>query len=137
MPVSTTPKTNYASTFTVGAASIGDCLIIDYPEILTGNIDATTHGSAGVEARIPDGLTRVGEFTLELVVASGVLTGIQTAMAAKTVGACIITTPGVASYTFNGFYTSYKPEASDAQSPDLAKCSVTIQPTGGITIANL
>lgn len=131
----TTAFTNYGSTFTFSGSSIGACLVVDHPEIKEGALKSTNHAGGGVREYLPDGLIGLGEFTLSIIVASGVLSTIKTAMAAKTIAACVITNPASETVTCSGFYTSIKEEAADAQSPDIIKATVTIQPTGAITFS--
>jgi hypothetical protein len=129
--------TNYGSLLTWNGSQVGKCMIVDFPEVSVSNIDGTNHQSGGIEERFPGGLRRVGEFTVELVVESGVMETISTNLVNKTVGAVVLTAGDVVSYTFSGFMTSYKPDSADVGSEDIVKASVTIQPTGGITIASL
>jgi hypothetical protein len=129
--------TNYGSLLTWNGSAIADCMIVDYPEVSVSNIDGTSHQSGGVEVRFPGGLRRASEFTCELVVASGVMSTINTNLVNKTVGNVILTAGAVVQYAFSGFMTSYKPNPSDVGSEDIVKATVTIQATGGMTITNL
>ena len=130
-------STNYGSLLTKGGVAVGKCMVVDFPEVTVSNIDGTNHQSGGVEERFPGGLRRFSEFTVELVVESGVMENINTELTNKTVSEVILTAGSVVQYTFDGFYTGYKPEPADVGSEDIVKASVTIQPTGAIAIVSL
>lgn len=129
-------ESNYGGTFTKGALTL-NCDVLDYPELSVVNLDATTHGDAGVEQRIPGKKVSLSTFTLSVPVISGLMSSIDTDIDAGTIGACVLELGDMIRFTFSGFYVSYKPEAADANSEDIAKMSVVIQPTGGITIADI
>ena len=129
--------TNYGSLLEFDGAPVGDCMVVDFPEVTVSNIDGTSHQSGGVEVRFPGGLQRTTEFTVTLVVASGVLEDIQGHLVAKDVENVTLTCGGVVEFSFDGFYTGFKPEPADVGSEDIVKASVTIQSTGAITITSL
>ena len=130
----TTSYTNYASTLTKGGASIGNCLVIDFPEIKTNKIESTNHAGLGLREYIPDGLLGLEDITVSVIVASGVITALDTDVDAKTISAWAVKN-SLNTMTFSGFVTSIKPEAADAQSPDIDKVTVVISPTGGIAFS--
>ncbi len=130
-------ETNYGSTLTKGGQPVGRCMVVDYPEITISNLDGTSHQSSGLEERFPGGLRRMSEFTFEVLIASGVLETVDTELAAGTTSAVVLTVGQAVQFSFQGFYTGYKPEPSDVGSEDVAKASITIQPTGGITILSI
>lgn len=129
--------TNYGSLLTKGGTSVGKCMVVDFPETTVSNLDGTNHQSGGVEERFPGGLRRQSEFTVEIVVESGVMENIQADLEGKVVDTCVLTAGGVVQFTFSGFYTSMKPEPADVGSEDIVKASITIQPTGNIAILSL
>ena len=129
--------TNYGSLLTFNGSSLGKCMVVDFPEVSVSNIDGTNHQSGGIEERFPGGLRRLSEFTVELVVESGVMEAINTHLVNKTVANTVLTCGDVVQYTFSGFLTSYKPEPADVGSEDIVKASVTLQSTGNITIMSL
>ena len=132
--MTTSAYSNYGSTFTKGGSSIGACIVIDFPEITMGKVESTNHAGGGVREYIPDGLLGLGDITLSVIVASGVLSSIETELVAKTVSSCVIT-DSINTITFSGFYTSVKPEAADAQTPDVSKLTVVLSATGSIAIS--
>ena len=125
---------NYGATFTKGSQPIGDCIVLDFPEIKMDAVESTNHGSNGAREYLPSMLYGLGEITLSVIVASGVLDGMFTELSAGTVSSCVITN-SVDTMTFDGFYTSIKPESADAQKPDVDKVTVVLQPTGDITFS--
>lgn len=129
--------TNYGSLLKKSGVAVGKCMVVDFPEVTVSNIDGTNHQSGGVEERFPGGLRRTGEFTVALVVESGIMEAISADLVAKTIAPFTLTAGAVAQFTFSGFYTGYKPEPADVGSEDIVKASVTIQPTGAITILSL
>lgn len=124
-------NSNYASTFTKGGQSIGNCIVIDFPEIKMNKVESTNHASGGTREYIPDGLYGLGDITLSVIVGSGILSAMFTELDAGTISSCVIT-GSEDTMTFDGFYTSIKPEAADAQTPDVDKVTVVISPTGDI-----
>lgn len=124
-------ESNYGATFTKGSQPIGDCIVLDFPEIKMDAVESTNHASGGNREFIPSMLYGLGEITLSVIVASGVIDGMFTELAGGTISSCVITN-SVDSMTFDGFYTSIKPEAADAQKPDVDKVTVVLQPTGDI-----
>jgi len=131
-----TLESNYGGTFTKGALTL-DCDVLDYPELSVVNLDATTHGDAGVEQRIPGKKISLSTFTLSVPVVSGLMSSVDTEIDAGTVSACVLELGDLVRLSFSGFFVSYKPEAADANSEDNAKMSVVLQPTNGITITNI
>lgn len=125
---------NYGSTFTKGAASIGKCIVVDFPELSTGKANITNHASGGKTEYIPTGLIEAGDITLSVLAEATTLSGMYTEMEAKTVSECVITNP-VDTLTFDGFYQSIKVESADAQKPDVVKLTVVLAVTGGVTIS--
>lgn len=130
---STGTSSNYGSTFTKGGQVIGLCQVIEWPEISTDPIEQTNHSSAGVREFIPSGLIGLGEVTLSVILQSGKLVSMVNEMGAKTISACVIAN-ALYTGTFQGFYTSIKTESADAQSPDVVKATVVLQPASGISL---
>jgi len=129
-------ETNYGATLTKGGNSIGDCIVIDFTELKTNKVQVTSHNSNGKREWIPDGLIGLEDITLSVIVASGILPAMYAEMEAGTKSECVIT-DNVDSMTFDGFYTSLKKEAADAQNPDVIKVTVVLSPTGDIDIVSL
>lgn len=127
-------SSNYGATFTKGGASIGNCMVIDFPEIKMDAVESTNHASGGNREFIPSMLYGLGEITLSVIVASGVVDAMFTELAAGTVSACVVAN-SQDTMTFDGFYTSIKPESADATSPDVDKVTVVIQPTADIAFS--
>lgn len=128
----TTAASNYASTLTFNGATIGACMVIDFPELTTGKIEITNHAGGGVAEFIPSGVLTAGDITLSLIDASGVFSALKTYMTNKTIATTVLT-DGIKTLTFSAFFTSVKPEAADATSPDAVKLTVVLSPTGAIT----
>jgi hypothetical protein len=126
--------TNYGATYTFNGSSIGDCYVIDFPEISTGVINTTNHASGGVAEAIPSGVLTLGQITLSVEDAASVLSTLDTAIDNKTIANSVLGN-GINTLTFSSFIVSVKPEAADAQSPDADKLTVVVQPTGAITIS--
>jgi hypothetical protein len=126
--------TNYGATLTKGGQSVGACMIIDFPEISVGKAVTTNHGSNGYAESIPNGVISLGDITLSVILADGVLTGIQTEMEAGTVSTVVITNAVGEEMSFSGYYLSCKPEAADATKPDVSKATVVIACTGPIAM---
>lgn len=135
--MTTSAESNYGGTFTKGGSLILDCDVLDYPEFSVANLDATTHGDAGVEQRLPGKKLSISTFTLSLPVVSGIMNSIDTEIDAGTVSACVLELGDVIRFSFDGFFVSYKGESADANSEDVAKMSVVVQPTGGVTVLSL
>lgn len=134
MTAPTPALTDYPGTCTFNAVALGQYLIIDYPEIKTDKIKATNHGSGGVEEWIPNGLVGLEDITLSVLLATGTITTMDTAMDAKTIGTVVLHNPHT-TMTFSGFILSVKPEPADAGSPDVSKATVVISPTGAIVFS--
>lgn len=130
----TTATSNYGSTFTFSGASIGACIVIDFPELTTDKLETTNHAGGGVREYIPSGLLGLGDITLSVVIAANVVSALKTYMQNKTVATAVISN-GVDTMTFSAFFTSVKSEGADAQSPDANKATVVIAPTGGLTLS--
>lgn len=129
--------TNYGSLLTFNGSSLGKCMVVDFPEVTVSNIDGTNHQSGGIEERFPGGLRRASEFTVELVVESGVMSALNTNLVNKTVAAIVLTAGDVVQVTTSGFLTGVKLEPADVGSEDIVKASVTLQMTGGMIITDL
>lgn len=125
---------NYGSTFTKGGSSIGPCIVVDFPEISTEKKEMTNHASGGVREYIPSGLVGVGDITLSVLAQGNNIASMYSEMAAETVSECIVANPSD-TMTFQGFYTSIKEEAADAQNPDLVKLTVVIACAGFINFS--
>jgi hypothetical protein len=132
--MTTTATTNYGSTFTFNGSSIGACQVIDFPEISTGEIETTNHAGGGVAEYIPDGVLRLGEMTLSVIIAAGVVTTLDTAIDNKTVANAVVGN-GIDTMTMSAFIKSVKVESADATSPDADKATVVVRPTGTITFS--
>jgi hypothetical protein len=124
---------DYGATYTFNGSSLGAARVIGYPEVSTEAIETTTHASAGVREYIPSGLLQVGEFTIELMDASSVVSTIDTAIDSKTIANSVIAN-GVETMTFSSFILSYKVEDADATGPDADRLTVVVRPTGAITL---
>lgn len=132
--MTTTATTNYGSTLTHGGVTIGVCMVVDFPEISTGKAVTTNHAGGGVAESIPNGLITLGDITLSVILAAGVLGAINTKIVNKTVATTVISN-GVDTMTFLGYFLSVKAEAADATGPDANKATVVIASTGGITLS--
>lgn len=132
--MTTTATSDYGATYTFNGSSIGACKVIGYPEVSTEAIETTNHAGGGVREFIPSGLLQIGEFTLEVLDASGVTTTLDTAIDNKTVANSVLSN-GVETWTFSSFILSYKIEDADATSPDADRLTVVVKPTGAITIS--
>lgn len=125
-------ESDYGSTLTKGGVVIGKCMVIDFPELTTAKINTTNHASGGWSEGIPSGLVEAGDITVMILCENGVVATMITEMLNKTVSEVILANP-VDTFTFDGFYTSVKPEAADATKPDAVRVSAVISPTGEIT----
>jgi hypothetical protein len=76
---------------------------------------------------------QVGEFTIELMDASSVVSTIDTAIDNKTIANSVLAN-GVETMTFSSFILSYKVEDADATGPDADRVTVVVRPTGAITL---
>jgi len=130
----TTATSNYGSTLTFNGATIGACVVIDFPEISTDKIETTNHAGGGVREYIPSGLRALGDFTLSVIDATGILSALNTYLINKTVATAVLSN-GTTTLTFSAFFTNIKPEAADATGPDANKLTCTLAPTGGITLS--
>ena len=130
----TSASSNYGSTLTFGGVTIGACMVIDFPELSTDKIEITNHAGGGVREHIPSGLLGLGDITLSVITAAGVLSALKTYMQNKTINTAIVAN-GVDTMSFSAFFTSVKPEGADAQSPDANKVTVVLSPTGAITLS--
>ncbi|HEY6020149.1 MAG TPA: hypothetical protein VIY48_09680 [Candidatus Paceibacterota bacterium] len=126
--------TDYGSTLSFAGSSVGDCKVIDFPELATEMIDTTNHASGGYAEQIPSGLIRVGDITLEVLMEAGMLAAIQAKIVAKTSGAIVVTNE-IDTFTGTGYYKSIKEESADAQAPDAVRATVVMSFTGSITIS--
>lgn len=135
MPLTTGSASNYGGSFGFPSGTVYPCLVLDYPELKMDAIQITNHASGGNTEYIPSGLQDVGEFSLSILGQHGTYGTLKTAQVNKTVNVCCLTNP-LDSMVFSGMLTSVKEEAADAQSPDAVKLTITVRPTGGITIAN-
>jgi len=134
MTAPTHALTDYPGTCTFAGNAIGQYLIIDYPEIKTDKIEMTNHGSGGVREYIPNGLVGLEDITLSVLLATGTITTLDTALDAKTIGTVVLHNPHT-TMTFSGFIQSVKVESADATSPDVSKATVVISPTGAIVFS--
>ena len=130
--MTTTATTNYGSTLTFNGAVIGDCMVIDFPEISTGKVEITNHAGGGVSEYIPSGVVTLGEITLSVLAKAGVKSILTTALSNKTIATCIVAN-AVDTFTFSGFILSVKPESADATGPDANKFTVVIAATGALS----
>lgn len=126
-------KSNYGATLTKGGATVGKCMITDFPELATGKAPTTNHAGGGVAESIPNGLVSLGDITISLLLEAGTMANIKSDIDAKSVEECIIT-DGFDTWTFDGYYLSAKPEAADAENPDAHKATVVIACTGSLSI---
>jgi hypothetical protein len=133
--MTTGSASNYGGSFGFPSGTAYPCLVIDYPELKMAAVDITNHAGGGVTEYIPSGLLDVGEFTLSILGQHGTYGTLKAAQVAKTVNVCSLTNP-LDSMVFSGMLTSIKEEPADAKSPDAVKLTVTVRPTGNITIAN-
>jgi len=127
----------YTSSGSAGTyAVIGEVVKITPPEIKSEKVDLTNHASTdGYKEFKPSGTKEVGEFDITLNLSgSPLLNGFYTSMNAKTTEwykVAFPTSSGSAFYMrFEGFVTSVKPSAADAQNPKALQVDVKIQPTG-------
>lgn len=127
-------ESNYGSTFTKGGSAPAPAIVVDFPELSMGKLNATTHASGGETDYIPSGLLDAGDITLSLMLETGDLAAMKTDMAAGTVSSVVVSN-GLDTMTGSGFYTSIKPEGADAQNPDIVKATVVVAFTGGITLS--
>ena len=132
--MTTAATSNYGSTLTFGGVTIGACMVIDFPELTTDKMEITNHAGGGVREYIPSGLIGLGDITLSVIAASGVVSALKTYMVNKTVNTAVVAN-GQDTMTFSAFFTSVKPEAADATSPDANKVTVVLSPTGGLTLS--
>jgi len=130
MPTAAT--SNYGSIFTFGGAT-WPCMVVDFPEISTDQIEITNHASGGVREKIPSGLLAYGDITLSMIAAAGTLAAFKTYMQNKTISSTVVSN-NTDTLTGDGFFVSVKAEAADAQSPDANKLTVTIASRAGWTI---
>lgn len=127
-----TATTNYGSTFTFNATTIGKCIVIGFPEFATAEADTTNHSSGGFGESIPNGLIRIGDLSMEVLNEAGVYLALRTLMVNKTVATAIIAN-GVDTITGSAWVKSVKLEDADAQSPDANKLTVVLACTGSWT----
>lgn len=125
-------STNYGSTFTFNATSIGKCIVIGFPELATEGADTTNHSSGGFGESIPNGLIRISDLTMSVLNEAGAYLALRTLMVNKTVATAVIGN-GVDTLTGSAFVTSVKLEDADAQSPDANKLTVVLACTGSWT----
>src|SRR5574338_583313 len=104
---------DYGATYTFNGSAIGNCRVVAFPEVATEAVETTTHASGGARTFIPSGLLGVGEFTLEIVLETGNVGTIDTAIDNKTVANSVIAN-GVYTMTFSSFILSYQVLEADA-----------------------
>lgn len=127
-----TGTSDYGSTLTFNASSIGKCIVIDFPELATDKINVTNHASGGYSEAIPSGLLTIGDITLMLLCEASKFGNIKDFMEAKTVGTVVISN-GLDTFSGSGFFVSIKEESADAQGPNAVRASVVIAFTGSMT----
>lgn len=126
-------ESDYGSTITKGGVTVGKCKVADFPEIATGKLSSTHHGSGGFAESVPNKLITLGDITISLILEAGTLAGILADIEAQSIEEIVISN-GIDDMTFDGFYLSTKPEPADADSPKLITASVVIACTGPIVI---
>lgn len=125
---------NYGTVVTRGGSPVGHCLVIEWPEIKSGKVEATAQDSGGVRQYIPDGLVGLEEFTLSLIPASGIIATLVADQKAGTISTWTLE-DDTETASFSAFVISLQKEQADSQSPDVVKYTVTLAPTGGITFS--
>ncbi len=115
---------------------IGEANSIDLPKYITDELETTNHSSSGVKTFITSGLKSVDAFSATYNCSAALITTIKTDMRAKTISNFKISGVGdFNSIGFAAFFKSFQILGADAQSPDVIKAQIEIQPTGALTIA--
>lgn len=133
--MTTGTSSDYGGTFQFPSGTAYPSMVLDYPELTMAGVEITNHAGGGVTEYVPSGLLDVGEFALSILGQHGTLNTLKTAQVAKTVALCVLTNP-IDTMLFNGMLTSVKEEAADATSPDAVRITLSVRPTGAITISN-
>jgi hypothetical protein len=105
------------------------------PAVNVGKIETTNHSSAAWREYIADGLKSLAEFTLTGEASAVNVAQLQAVLAGFAPVAVVFTEKNLPAWSFTALITQYKLSDANAQSPTEEIITVTIQPTGALTIA--
>lgn len=120
-------------------ASFGSITKLVPPSFESGKVDVTNHGSGNFSEFIPTKLVSLGEMEIECFAASAMYLSCVSEMKLGTVSSWGIEFPGsvIPPLQFSGFLTSLKLSDYVADSPDVQKFMLKIQPTGAIVASGV
>lgn len=124
---------NYGSVFHFPSGTAYAAVVLDYPEVKEDAIEITNNTSGNVSEFIYSNLVRLSPFSISLLGRPGIYSTFRTHQTNRTIGSCVLS-DAVETYTFQGLITNVKHEPSDQQKPDAAKITITVQPTGGMSV---
>lgn len=117
-------------------ATIGEATSLDLPKYITDELESTNHSSAGVRTFITSGLVGMDAFSAVYNCDAALVTLVKTDMRAKTItNFKIIGLGDFGSLIFKAFFKSFQVLGADAQSPDVIKAQIELQPTAALAVA--
>jgi hypothetical protein len=126
--------TDYGTLVTIAGVTL-KVINVEPPELSTDIIQTTNHSSGGWREYIADTLKGAAAFTITAEGSGAMVEQLETVWAARVAVAIVFTEYGFPAWSFNGLIKSFKLNPANAQSPNEAIASITIQPTGAMTIA--
>jgi len=123
-------SSNYPPTFTIETVSPGNVLNITHPKLTHAAIQAAP--VAGVRNFVPSKLYGYGEGSAAIECAAGVFEDLDDYAKGMAELDFVMADTDMTS-TFEGIITGLEKAPYNAQTPDIIKCTVTVQPTGDVT----
>ncbi len=108
---------------------------VEPPLLSVGTIETTNHSSANWREYIADTLKGGGAFKLTVEASAANVAQIAAVWAAFAAVAIVFTEKSMPAWSFSGLLTDFKYETANAQKPGEETVTITIQPTGAVTIA--
>ncbi len=132
-------ETTFGVILKKGGTSFGSITKLTPPSFESGKVDVTNHSSGNFSEFMPTKLISVGEMEIECFSNSATYLSCVSEMGAGTVSAWSIEFPGnaIPPLQFNGFLTSLKLSDYVAESPDVQKFMLKIQPAGSIVASGV
>lgn len=129
-----TASSDFGTLVTIAGVT-GKITSIDPPKLSVGTIETTNHSSAGWREYIADTLKGAGAFTLTMELTGALVAQLEAVWAAFAPVAVTFTEYGAPAWSFNGILKDIKNSVADASKPSEEVVTITIQPTGAVTIA--
>jgi len=129
----TSAITNYGTLLKQNGVTIAEVVSIDPPTITNPIMEATNLSSGAWREYIPMGLKEMSEMSVTMnLVNSAVASGIMASVEAGTNASYALVFPNTHTQTFTAVPVSYKIESVNAQSPEAAKFTLVLKPTGSL-----